>query len=81
MLALAVSMSTSEFIEVQQLSIADLRTRFKLPPSCDPAVTALNTGATARLMVVAIDCRSKPAATATPRPAERAAPRPSGKAP
>jgi|SRR5262249_4138734 len=80
--ALAVSMSTGEFIEVQQLPIEQLRARFGLPASCDPTVTALNTDPAASQMNVAIDCRGKPASTAVPRPAgDRASPRPAGKNP
>ena len=55
LLAVTVSMSTGEFIEVQQLSHEDLRARFKLPPSCDPSVTALNTDPGANQMTVAIE--------------------------
>src|SRR5713101_8918272 len=36
-------MTIAEFIEVQQLAPADLRTRFGLSPSCDPSMTALTT--------------------------------------
>jgi hypothetical protein len=59
LLAVTVSMSTGEFIEVQQLSHEDLRARFKLPPSCDPSVTALNTDPGANQMTVAIECRAR----------------------
>jgi hypothetical protein len=73
MLAVTVSMSTGEFIEVQKLSHEDLRARFKLPPSCDPSVTALNTDPGANQMIVAIECRTK-LAPAPPERATRTAP-------
>ena len=40
LLAAAVSMTALEFVEVQKLSSDELRTRFGLPLSCDPVVTA-----------------------------------------
>ena len=76
LLAVTVSMSTGEFIEVQQLSHEDLRARFKLPPSCDPSVTALNTDPAANQMTVAIECRVR---LAPAPPSERREPRPAGK--
>ena len=74
MLAVTVSMSTGEFIEVQKLSHDDLRVRFKLPASCDPSLTALNTDPAANQMTVAIECRARLAP-----PGERREPRPAGK--
>ena len=59
LVAVTVSMSTGEFIEVQKLSHEDLRARFRLPPSCDPSVTALNTDPSANQMTVAIECRAR----------------------
>jgi hypothetical protein len=80
LLAVTVSMTTGEFIEVQKLSLDELRTRFSLPPSCDPTVTALNTDPAANQMSVAIECRIKPGAPAVPRlPGDRSQPRPAGK--
>jgi hypothetical protein len=80
LLAVTVSMTTGEFIDVQQLSQGDLRTRFRLPSSCDPSVTASNTDPGANLMTVAIECRVKPAAPAIPRaPGGRPVPRPAEK--
>jgi len=76
LLAVTVSMSTGEFIEVQQLSHDDLRARFKLPPSCDPSVTALNTDPAANQMTVAIECRAR---VAPAPPSGRREPRPAGK--
>ncbi len=76
LLAVTVSMTTSEFIQVQQLSQDDLRARFRLPPSCDPSVTALNTDTAANQMTVAIECRARPAPAP---PGERREPRPAGK--
>jgi hypothetical protein len=63
-----VSMTTVEFVEVQKLSPDDLRTRFSLPSSCDPTVTALTTDSSVKLVTVAIECRAKPGGT--PPPAE-----------
>ena len=77
LLGVTVTMTTGEFIEVQQLSHADLRTRFQLPSSCDPAVTASNTDPVADRMTVAIECRVAPGAPAAPRGrGGRSAPRP-----
>ena len=76
MLAVTVSMSTGEFIEVQKLSHDDLRARFKLPASCDPSLTALNTDPAANQMTVAIECRAR---LAPAPPGERREPRPAGK--
>ena len=78
-LAVAVSMSTGEFIELQKLSLDELRTRFNLPSSCDPAVTALTTDPAANQMMVAIDCRVRPMSPPGQRvPGERSHPRPVG---
>jgi len=76
LLAVTVSMSTGEFIELQKLSHEDLRARFKLPPSCDPSVTALNTDPAANQMTVAIECRAR---VAPVLPSGRREPRPAGK--
>jgi hypothetical protein len=76
LLAVTVSMTTSEFIEVQKLSHDDLRARFKLSPSCDPSLTALNTDPAANQMTVAIECRAR---LAPPSPGDRREPRPAGK--
>jgi hypothetical protein len=76
LVAVTVSMSTGEFIEVQKLSHDDLRARFKLPPSCDPSVTALNTDPAANQMTVAIECRAR---VAPVPPSGRREPRPAGK--
>ena len=71
-LAAAVSMTPAEFVQVQKLSPDELRTRFRLPPSCDPVVTALATDPAVRLVTVAIDCRAKPdGAPLTPGPSDR----------
>jgi hypothetical protein len=76
LLAVTVSMSTGEFIEMQKLSHEDLRARFKLPPSCDPSVTALNTDPGGNQMTVAIECRTR---VAPAPPSGRREPRPAGK--
>ncbi len=80
LLAAAVSMTTVEFIEVQKLSPDDLRTRFRLPASCDPAVTALSTDPAVNLVTVAIECRARPGGTAPPAgPSDRQQPSRRGK--
>jgi hypothetical protein len=72
LLATAVSMTTVEFVEVQKLSPDELRTRFRLPSSCDPVVTALATDPAVKLVTVAIDCRAKPGGVPlTPGPNDR----------
>jgi hypothetical protein len=72
----AVSMSTGEFVEVQKLSPDELRARFKLPPSCEPSMTAHATDPAVNVMTVAIECRLKPGATpATTSPPRRPRPR------
>ena len=76
LLAVTVSMTTGEFIAMQQLPVEDLRARFRLPLSCDPAVTALNTDPAANQITVAIECRARPAPGA---PMDRRAPRPTNK--
>ena len=43
LLGVTVSLTTTEFVEVQQLPVEALRTRFELSPSCRPALTALAT--------------------------------------
>jgi hypothetical protein len=65
-LAVTLSLTIGEFIEVQQLAPADLRTRFGLLPSCDPSVTAVTTDPAANLVTVAIDCLVNPATTSPP---------------
>jgi hypothetical protein len=81
LLAVAVSMTMGEFIEVQKLSPEDLRKRFGLAATCDPAVTALTTEPAANRVMVAIECRAKPAgAPASGAPGQRpSSPRPQEK--
>jgi len=75
LLAAAASMTTGEFVEVQKLSPDDLRTRFGLPASCDPSVTALATDPAVSVVTVAIDCRTRPDGPAPPAgPSERQRP-------
>ena len=62
---LTLSMSLADFIEVQALSSDDLRKRFRLQPSCDPAVTAAMSDPSASSLVVAIECRVKPDSSST----------------
>jgi hypothetical protein len=69
-LAVSLSMTTVEFIEVQQLPAEALRARFRLPASCEPTVTALTTDPSANRMMVAVECRPKPV-PATPDPPGR----------
>jgi hypothetical protein len=75
LLVAAASMSTVEFAEVQKLSPDDLRSRFGLPPSCDPTVTALSTDLAVNVISVAIDCRVRPGETPSPAgPSDRQRP-------
>ena len=83
LLALTLSMTVGEFVEVQKLASEDLRKRFNLPSACEPAVTALATEPAANRVTVAIECRAKPAGAASPAtPGQPQQPsRPPGKAP
>jgi hypothetical protein len=56
-LGVIVSLSTVDFIEVQKLSPEELRARFRLPASCNPAVTAMTSDTTGNRLTVAIECR------------------------
>ena len=60
LIVLTLSMSLADFIEIQALSSDDLRKRFRLQPSCDPAVTASMADPSASSLMVAIECRVKP---------------------
>ena len=60
LIVLTLSMSLADFIEIQALSSDDLRRRFRLQPSCDPAVTASMADPSASSLTVAIECRIKP---------------------
>jgi len=80
LLAAVVFMTTAEFVEVQKLSPDDLRTRFGLPSSCDPTVTALATDPAVKLITVSIDCRAKPGGIPPPAgPSDRQQPSRPGK--
>ena len=70
-LAVSLSMTTVEFIEIQQLPVDALRARFRLPASCEPTVTALSTDGNANRMQVAVECRPKPAPSTAEPPARR----------
>ena len=70
-LAVSLSMTTVEFIEIQQLPVDALRARFRLPASCEPTVTALSTDGNANRMQVAVECRPKPAPSTPEPPARR----------
>lgn len=77
----AVSMTIVEFAELQKLSPDDIRSRFGLPPSCDPTVTALSTDPAVNVISVAIDCRVRPGETPSPaEPRDRQPPARRGKA-
>jgi hypothetical protein len=79
-LAAVVSMTTVDFVEVQKLSPDDRRTRFGLPSSGDPTVTALATDPWVKLVAVAIDCRAKPGGIPPPAaPSDRQPPSRPGK--
>jgi hypothetical protein len=56
-LGVIVSLSTVDFVEVQKLSPGDLRARFRLPASCNPAVTAITSDTSGNRKTVAIECR------------------------
>ena len=55
--SMAVTMSFTEFAALQQLPAEALRSRFALPASCDPSVTALTTNTSGNEVSVFIDCR------------------------
>jgi hypothetical protein len=59
LLVVTVSVTIAEFIELQKLSNDDLRIRFQLSSSCEPAVTALATDPAVDRVMVAIECRTK----------------------
>ncbi|OLB51721.1 MAG: hypothetical protein AUH99_06825 [Candidatus Rokubacteria bacterium 13_2_20CM_2_70_11] len=59
LLAVTLLMTTAEFMDIQKLSVDDLRRRFGLTPSCQPAVTALSTDPTINEVAVAIECRAE----------------------
>lgn len=65
LIVLTLSMSLADFIEVQALSPDDLRKRFRLQPSCDPAMTASMSDPSASSLTVAIECRVKPISSTT----------------
>ena len=65
LIVLTLSMSLADFIEIQALSSDDLRRRFRLQPSCDPAVTASMPDPSAGSLMVAIECRVKPTSATT----------------
>jgi hypothetical protein len=62
-------MSIADFIELQKLSPADLRTRFSLPPACDPSLAALTTDPAVNEVTVAVDCRAAAGTQPETRPA------------
>jgi hypothetical protein len=74
LLAVTLTMTMAEFIEVQKLGPEELRSRFGLASTCDPTVTALSTNLTVNQVMVAIDCRPRPAG----EPVDRSRP-PGGK--
>jgi hypothetical protein len=78
LLGVSVTMTVTEFIEVQKLSDEQLNVRFALPRSCQPALTALTTNTAASLVLVAVECRggSAPPAGSRPAPGERQPPSP-----
>ncbi len=70
--AAALSMTTGEFVEVQQMGPDDLRSRFGLPASCEPSVVALSTDPAVNWVTVAVDCRVR----VKPEPTDPSGPRP-----
>ncbi|OLA95331.1 MAG: hypothetical protein AUH20_06535 [Candidatus Rokubacteria bacterium 13_2_20CM_69_15_2] len=69
LLAVTLLMTTAEFMDVQSLSVDDLRTRFGLAPSCQPSVTASSTDQMINQVAVAIECRAEPSAPSPGRAA------------
>jgi len=59
LLGVTLSMTTAEFMDVQRLSVDELRTRFRLAPSCQPSLTALSTDPMINQVAVAIECRAE----------------------
>ena len=74
-LGLSLSLTTAEFIEVQALSVEDLRKRFGLAASCQPSVTAVATDPAVNRISVGIECRDTPASPPPPPGIERSRPR------
>ena len=70
-LAVSLSVSTVEFIEMQPRPVAALRARLKLPASCDPAVTALTTDPTTNRLMVAVDRRPRSTSRTSDSPPAR----------
>jgi hypothetical protein len=66
-LAVSLTVSTAEFIELQSLPPETLRARFSLPESCLPVVTAVATDPAVNRMAVSVECR--PGTAADPPPA------------
>jgi len=62
LLGVTLSVTTVEFADIQKLSDDDLRSRFRLPSSCRPALTALSTDPAISQVMVAVDCRDEPTA-------------------
>jgi len=62
LLGVTLSVTTVEFADIQKLSDEDLRSRFRLPSSCRPALTALSTDPAISQVTVAVDCRDDPTA-------------------
>jgi len=59
LLGVTLLMTTAEFMDVQRLSVDELRTRFRLAPSCQPSLTALSTDPMINQVAVAIECRAE----------------------
>jgi len=54
-LTATVDVSLAEFVELQRAGDHDLRRRFALPPTCEPAVSAMGLGAKVRVTVTCVD--------------------------
>jgi hypothetical protein len=74
LLALTLSMSLADFIDIQTLSPDALRARFRLQPSCDPSLTASMADPSGSSVVVAIECRTKPTSSASDDPSTSESP-------
>ncbi len=55
-------------VEIQRLSADELRHRFALPKTCDPAITAVGRGARNGKIDVVITCKNQPPSAGAPGP-------------
>ena len=55
-LLIIVELPVHEFVELPSLSTEALQARFRLPPDCEPVVTAMSAASSAGRLLVLIDC-------------------------